>query len=64
VIDLIGPGGTAYRLKDVSDDDSDDVHATYTVDASAEPADGTWKLRVQDRYQVDTGYIDSWKLTF
>ncbi len=64
VIDLVGPGGTTYPLKDVSDDDGDDVHATYTVDASAEPADGTWKLRVQDRYQVDTGYIDSWKLTF
>lgn len=64
VIDLVGPGGTTYRLKDVSDDDGDDVRTTYTVDASAEPADGTWKLRVQDRYSIDTGYIDSWKLTF
>ncbi|MDX6352873.1 MAG: hypothetical protein QOF84_7663, partial [Streptomyces sp.] len=24
----------------------------------------TWKLRVQDVYSVDTGYIDTWKLTF
>ncbi|MCX4911106.1 M4 family metallopeptidase [Streptomyces sp. NBC_00878] len=63
-IDLVGPGGTTYRLKNVSGDSGDDIHTTYTVDASAEPADGTWKLRVQDLYSGDTGYIDSWKLTF
>jgi subtilisin-like proprotein convertase family protein len=64
VIDLVGPGGTTYRLKNSSGDPAADVHATCTVDASAEPADGTWKLRVQDLYPLDTGYIDSWKLAF
>ncbi|WP_320778073.1 M4 family metallopeptidase, partial [Streptomyces sp. CRN 30] len=64
VIDLVGPAGTVYRLKNVSSDSGDDLHTTYTVDASAEPADGTWRLRVQDMYALDVGYIDSWQLTF
>jgi Zn-dependent metalloprotease len=65
VIDLVGPSGTAYRLKNFSSTDSaDDVHATYTVNASSEPANGTWKLRVQDQATYDTGYLDGWKLTF
>ncbi|MFF9207039.1 MULTISPECIES: M4 family metallopeptidase [unclassified Streptomyces] len=65
VIDLLAPDGTAYRLKNSSGSDSaDDVHATYTVNASSEVANGTWKLRVQDVATYDTGYIDGWKLTF
>ncbi|GCD44875.1 M28 family metallopeptidase [Streptomyces paromomycinus] len=65
VIDLVGPSGQAYRLKNSSGSDSTpNVNTTYTVDASAEPADGTWQLRVQDLGPQDTGYLDSWKLTF
>ncbi|MFC7219032.1 M4 family metallopeptidase [Streptomyces polyrhachis] len=65
VIDLVAPDGTAYRLKNSSSSDSaDNVVATYTVNASAEAASGTWKLRVQDVATYDTGYINSWKLTF
>lgn len=64
-VDLVAPDGTAYRLKSTSTSDSaDNVIATYTVNASSEVANGTWQLRVQDLYSVDTGYIDSWKLTF
>ncbi|WP_231590981.1 M28 family metallopeptidase [Saccharothrix sp. ST-888] len=64
VIDLIAPNGTAYRLKNSGNDSAPDVDATYTVNASAVAANGTWKLRVQDVGPQDTGYIDSWKLTF
>ncbi|MEU6777512.1 M4 family metallopeptidase, partial [Streptomyces sp. NPDC046759] len=65
VIDLIGPSGKAYRLKNFSSSDSaDNVKQTYTVDASAEPANGTWKLRVQDQATYDTGTLNDWKLTF
>ncbi|WP_311765421.1 M4 family metallopeptidase [Streptomyces zingiberis] len=65
VVDLLAPDGTAYRLKDADSwDSADDVSETYTVDASAESADGTWHLRVQDLAARDTGYIDSWQLTF
>ncbi|MFJ4524743.1 M4 family metallopeptidase [Streptomyces sp. NPDC088810] len=65
VIDLVGPSGTAYRLKNFSSSDSaDNVNETYTVNASAESANGTWKLRVQDQATYDTGTINGWKLTF
>ncbi|MEU7279431.1 M4 family metallopeptidase [Streptomyces sp. NPDC045431] len=65
VVDLVAPDGTAYRLKNSSSSDSaDNVKATYTVNASSEVANGSWKLRVQDVAAQDTGYINSWKLTF
>ncbi|MFJ4469273.1 M4 family metallopeptidase [Streptomyces sp. NPDC089424] len=65
VIDLLAPDGTAYRLKNFSSSDSaDNVNATYTVNASSEVANGTWRLRVQDQAAQDTGYINSWKVTF
>ncbi|SCM13204.1 aminopeptidase S [Streptomyces sp. DpondAA-F4] len=65
VVDLLAPDGSAYRLKNSSGSDSaDDVIATYTVNASAESANGTWKLQVRDVAARDTGYIDSWQLTF
>ncbi|MEU9011739.1 S8 family serine peptidase [Streptomyces sp. NPDC048479] len=65
VIDLIAPDGTVRNLKASSSSDSaDNVLATYTVDASSEVAGGTWKLQVRDVASGDTGYIDSWSLTF
>ncbi|MCX4583536.1 M28 family metallopeptidase [Streptomyces sp. NBC_01481] len=65
VVDLLAPDGTVYNLKPFSSSDSaDNVQATYTVNASSEVANGTWKLRVQDKAAYDTGYINSFKLTF
>ncbi|WP_431963033.1 M28 family metallopeptidase [Actinacidiphila sp. bgisy160] len=65
VVDLVAPDGSSYRLKNSSGGDSaDNVITTYTVNASSEVAGGTWKLRVQDVASQDTGYINSWKLTF
>ena len=64
VIDLIAPDGSAYRLKNSSSSDSaDNVNSTYTVNVSGETANGTWRLRVQDVYAQDTGYINTWTLT-
>ncbi|MFI8288348.1 protease [Streptomyces sp. ms191] len=65
VIDLVAPDGTVRNLKASSSSDSaDNVLTTYTVDASSELANGTWKLQVRDVASGDTGYIDSWSLTF
>ncbi|WP_346004799.1 proprotein convertase P-domain-containing protein [Saccharothrix syringae] len=64
VIDLVAPDGSTYRLKNSSSSSTPDVNTTYTVNASSEVANGTWRLKVQDVYREDTGYIDSWKLTF
>ena len=64
-IDLVAPDGSLYRLKSTSTSDSaDNVIGTYTVNASTEVANGTWKLRVRDAYAGDTGTLRSWSLTF
>ncbi len=64
-VDLIGPDGTVYSLKKASVGDSaDNVIETYTVDASTQQANGTWRLRVQDMYRVDSGRVDSWRIIF
>ncbi|WP_137994017.1 M28 family peptidase [Streptomyces vilmorinianum] len=65
VVDLVAPDGSVYNLKPFSSSDSaDNVQTTYTVNASSEVANGAWKLRVQDKAAYDTGYINSFKLTF
>ncbi|MFD0809333.1 S8 family serine peptidase [Amycolatopsis umgeniensis] len=63
VIDLVAPDGSSYRLKGSSNDSSDNINTTYTVNAAAEAANGAWKLKVQDVYRVDTGSLNSWSLT-
>ncbi|MEV6326838.1 M4 family metallopeptidase [Streptomyces sp. NPDC051909] len=64
VVDLIAPDGTVYNLHNRTGSSADNIQQTYTVNASSEVANGTWKLRVQDKAGADTGYINSFKLTF
>ncbi|MFF9572647.1 S8 family peptidase [Streptomyces sp. NPDC014685] len=64
-IDLVAPDGSVYNLKAGGEGGSaDDVKKTYTVDASSETANGTWKLRVRDGWYGDTGKINAWSLQF
>ncbi|MEU4095820.1 M4 family metallopeptidase [Streptomyces sp. NPDC026673] len=62
-VDLVGPGGTVYSLLNRTGGSADNVDQTFTVDASAETIDGTWKLRVRDTVALDTGYIENWTIT-
>ena len=62
-VDLVGPDGTVYSLLNRSGASADNVDQTFTVDASGQPLNGTWKLRVQDRASIDVGYIQRWQLT-
>ncbi|WP_031012435.1 M28 family metallopeptidase [Streptomyces sp. NRRL F-5727] len=64
VVDLVAPDGSVYNLHNRSGGSADNINQTYTVNASSEVANGTWKLRVQDKASVDTGYVNSFKLTF
>ncbi|GIH73116.1 S8 family peptidase [Sphaerimonospora thailandensis] len=65
VIDLVGPSGAVYNLKQAGGVGSaDGVHQTFTVNTSAEDRDGTWKLQVHDVYSYDVGKIDSWSISF
>ena len=43
---------------------ADNVVQTYTINLSSEALNGTWKLRVNDNAVGDTGYINSWSITF
>jgi len=64
-IDLIAPNGTSTRLKSSSSSDSaDNVIATYSVNTSGSPRNGTWQLKVTDVYSGDTGYINQWSIQF
>ncbi|MGY3680018.1 S8 family peptidase [Streptomyces sp. TE33382] len=64
-IDLVAPDGSVYNLKAYGTGGStDNVNTTYTVNASSEVANGTWKLRVSDNAAADTGRINSWALQF
>ncbi|MEU6547521.1 M4 family metallopeptidase [Streptomyces sp. NPDC046859] len=64
-VDLVAPDGSVYVLKAYGTGGSaDNIDTTYTVNASSEAANGVWNLRVQDNASLDTGYINSWKLTF
>jgi aminopeptidase S len=64
VIDLVAPDGTAFRVKGSSSDSADNILTTYSVNASGEMANGTWKLRVQDVASADVGRINGWSLQF
>ncbi|GEC05855.1 serine protease [Streptomyces spinoverrucosus] len=64
-VQLIAPDGTAYTLKGYgTGGSSDNIDTTYSVNASSEAANGTWKLRVSDNARFDTGRIDAWALQF
>ncbi len=64
-VQLVAPDGTAYTLKSYGTGGSaDNIDTTYTVNASSEAANGTWKLRVSDNARFDTGRIDAWALQF
>ena len=64
-IDLIAPNGTSTRLKNSSSSDgAANVIATYPVNTSGSPRNGTWQLKVTDVYSGDTGYINQWSIQF
>ncbi|MGW5566894.1 M4 family metallopeptidase [Streptomyces tendae] len=71
VIRLVAPDGTVLLVKDFRWDTGAELHDTFTVDASAVPADGVWKLRVTDYTPAapgipasEGGYLDRWSLRF
>ncbi|MEU2391161.1 S8 family serine peptidase [Streptomyces sp. NPDC007369] len=63
-VDLVAPDGSVYTLHNRAGGSTADINQQYTVNASSEVANGTWKLRVNDNAGGDTGYIDSWNLVF
>ncbi|MEJ1096872.1 MULTISPECIES: S8 family serine peptidase [unclassified Pseudoxanthomonas] len=63
-VDLIAPDGSVYVLHNRSGGSADNINQTYSVNLSSEALNGTWTLRVNDNANQDTGYINSWSVTF
>jgi serine protease len=63
-VDLVSPDGSVYVLHNRSGGSANNINATYNVNLSSEALNGTWGLRVNDNANGDTGYIDSWSITF
>ena len=63
-VDLVAPDGSVYVLHNRTGGSADNIVQTYTVNLSSEALNGTWNLRVNDNANADTGYINSWSITF
>ena len=63
-VDLVAPDGTLYNLHNRTGSGTDNINKTVTLNLSSEALNGTWKMRVNDNGAGDTGYIDSWSITF
>jgi PKD repeat protein len=63
-VDLVAPDGSVYVLHNRTGGSADNINQTYTTNLSTEALNGTWRLRVNDNANADTGRIDSWSITF
>jgi subtilisin-like proprotein convertase family protein len=64
-IDLVAPDGQTHPIKATSATEAGGtLSTTYTVDASASPANGTWKLLVKDIDGGSRGFLTAWSLAF
>jgi hypothetical protein len=63
-VDLVAPDGSTYNIHNRSGGSADNIIGSYTLDLSSEALNGTWKLRVNDNANRDTGYINLWSITF
>jgi serine protease len=63
-VDLVAPDGTLYNIHNRTGGGTDNINKTVTLNLSSEALNGTWNLRVNDNANGDTGYINSWSVTF
>ncbi|MCF6226352.1 MAG: S8 family serine peptidase [Xanthomonadales bacterium] len=66
VVDIIAPNGATANLhaRTNSNDSGDNLSRTVNLNAASVGAAGTWRLRVKDLANADTGYIDNWSIEF
>lgn len=61
---LYSPSGSSTILRQNTGGSADNIQQSYTVNASGQDRNGTWRLEVNDNATYDTGYIDNWIITF
>ena len=64
IVDVVAPDGSVYNVHNRTGGSADNINQTFTVNLSSEALNGTWRLRARDRASSDTGYINSWSITF
>ena len=64
IVDLVAPDGSVYNIHNRTGSSTDNINKTVNINLSGEALNGTWKLRAADRAAADTGYINSWSITF
>ena len=64
IVDLVAPDGSVYNISNRAGGSADNINKTVNINLSGEALNGTWKLRAADRAAADTGYINSWSITF
>ena len=62
-VDLVGPNGALYNIHNRTGSSADNVVGTFNFNLSAQPINGTWRLRVYDAAAGDTGTINNWSIT-
>jgi serine protease len=63
-VDLVAPDGTLYNIHNRTGTSTDNIVKTVNLNLSSEVLNGTWNLRVNDNAAGDTGFIDTWSVTF
>jgi hypothetical protein len=63
-VDLVAPDGTLYNIHNRTGTSTDNIVKTVNLNLSSEVLNGTWNLRVNDNAGGDTGFIDTWSVTF
>lgn len=63
-IDLVAPDGTLYNIHNRTGGSVDNIIKTVTLNLSSEALNGLWRLRANDNAGEDTGFINSWNITF
>ena len=63
-VDLVAPDGSLYNIHNRTGAGTDNINKTVTLNTSTEALNGIWKLRVNDNAGGDTGFINSWSVTF
>jgi subtilisin-like proprotein convertase family protein len=63
VVSLIAPDGSVYVLQSRSGGGTDNIDQTYSVTSPANPSPAPGPSASRTPATIDTGYINSWKLS-
>ena len=63
-IELISPTGQTVVLHNKTGGGTDNINQTYSANMTGVESSGIWTLKAVDSARRDTGYIDTWSLSF